>query len=755
LPSHQRSCSRLVAVIATAMLLLPAFAASAGAATLGGTVTGQPTKGEAEGLAGVQVSVHLAGSEEAAASTSTGADGQYALEVPSGVYEVSFEPGTSAYKATTVHEVEVKEARILDVLLASAELVHLTGTVRDASGEPIAGAPLILESKFTPLTRSETAADGSYSFTVSPGTYEFQLYQPGPLPGLPPHWAMQSDEFELSGDETRDVNLPAPSTLTVEALGKGGAAVPGATVRVPEMVGTADLGGYTTSHLRSSDIEAKTGADGRASMLVFNGTSCHCSSPSVSPPADSGYGDTPFAIEAVKGDTTVVVGLAAAGQPEGNEDVEAPRLDELKIEPNVVNPAASSQTVTLFAHITDDLSGFKQGSVVFNSPSGKQQAAGYEFKRVAGDAKGGTYEASVTFKQFSENGTWQIEVIRLSDQTGNERALEPEDIEDRALPHTVIVNGKEEPEEPVDTDPPHLEGLSIDPTSIDTSNAKQPVVVAAIVSDDLSGFETGTVTFASPDREQVLEGGAFELAGSEGEGTYRAVVTFPQGAAPGEWEIAEVRLRDRAGNEVSIPGAEIENAGLPHTVTVKAPPQPPVVTGVSPASGPEEGGTEVKISGFRFSDVTAVKFGSTAAKFEVTSADSIIAIAPPGAGTVDLTVRTSGGASEVNTADRFSYLPRVTLSSAPNPSVQGQKVTFTAQVLTGAGPMATGSVTFADGSTTLAVVTLNGKGIATFSITKLGTGQHQISATYSGDANHLATKSAPLAQVVNKRGPPR
>ena len=115
---------------------------------------------------------------------------------------------------------------------------------------------------------------------------------------------------------------------------------------------------------------------------------------------------------------------------------------------------------------------------------------------------------------------------------------------------------------------------------------------------------------------------------------------------------------------------------------------------------------------------------------------------------------TPAGTSEISAADRFAYLPRISLSSSPNPSTQGQKVTFVAQVLTGAGPPATGTATFSEGTTTLAVVALSDKGEATFTSTKLGVGAHQIVVTYSGDASHLAAKSAPLTQVVNKRGPP-
>jgi large repetitive protein len=55
----------------------------------------------------------------------------------------------------------------------------------------------------------------------------------------------------------------------------------------------------------------------------------------------------------------------------------------------------------------------------------------------------------------------------------------------------------------------------------------------------------------------------------------------------------------------------------------------PVVTGISPASGPLSGGTSVTITGSNFTGATAVSFGGTAAaSFTVSSDTSITAVIP-------------------------------------------------------------------------------------------------------------------------------
>ncbi len=68
----------------------------------------------------------------------------------------------------------------------------------------------------------------------------------------------------------------------------------------------------------------------------------------------------------------------------------------------------------------------------------------------------------------------------------------------------------------------------------------------------------------------------------------------------------------------------------------------PIVTGVSPSTGPPAGGTTVNITGTGFQnngDATVVDFGSTpAASFTVNSDTSITAVSPPGTAVADVTV---------------------------------------------------------------------------------------------------------------------
>ena len=90
--------------------------------------------------------------------------------------------------------------------------------------------------------------------------------------------------------------------------------------------------------------------------------------------------------------------------------------------------------------------------------------------------------------------------------------------------------------------------------------------------------------------------------------------------------------------------------------TYVAPPAIPIVTGISPKTGPAAGGTTVTIIGSGFTGASKVLFGTVAASgFTVDSQTQITAVSPAGSGTVDVRVTTPGGTSVTSNADRFQY----------------------------------------------------------------------------------------------------
>lgn len=91
----------------------------------------------------------------------------------------------------------------------------------------------------------------------------------------------------------------------------------------------------------------------------------------------------------------------------------------------------------------------------------------------------------------------------------------------------------------------------------------------------------------------------------------------------------------------------------------------------------------------------------------------------------------------------------VYLTPGLNPSVYGQPTTFTASVQGASSSVATGTITFRDGSVILGLSPLS-SGSAQFALPILAVGPHAISATYSGDANYQAAASPQVTQNVSQ-----
>ena len=89
------------------------------------------------------------------------------------------------------------------------------------------------------------------------------------------------------------------------------------------------------------------------------------------------------------------------------------------------------------------------------------------------------------------------------------------------------------------------------------------------------------------------------------------------------------------------------------------------------------------------------------------------------------------------------------LSSTPNPSSLGQAVAFTATVT---APQSTtvpaGNITLMDGAVKLASTAVTASGVASFSLSALALGSHNITAVYSGSADANTSTSNTVVQVV-------
>jgi hypothetical protein len=201
------------------------------------------------------------------------------------------------------------------------------------------------------------------------------------------------------------------------------------------------------------------------------------------------------------------------------------------------------------------------------------------------------------------------------------------------------------------------------------------------------------------------------------------------------------------------------------TLAVSATPRP-AVTGVSPATGPTTGGTLLTITGANLAGATAVDFGSTpVTSFLGDTATQITLFSPVGAGTVDVTVTTTGGTSTISSAAQYRYVPSMPLSTflsaVSGSGTFGGAATLTGTLTASAAPLGGKTVTFTltEASTvvTLGTATTDANGVATLTGVSLvgldaGTYPGTLSASFAGDSTY-AGNSASGTLVVKAPAP--
>lgn len=167
------------------------------------------------------------------------------------------------------------------------------------------------------------------------------------------------------------------------------------------------------------------------------------------------------------------------------------------------------------------------------------------------------------------------------------------------------------------------------------------------------------------------------------------VTTTTSAAAPG---LVDVRITTPAGTSAT-------SAADHYTFVTPA----PTITNVSPNTGSTAGGDTVVITGTTFTGTSNVAFGVTNTSFIVNDDSHITAPSPAhAAGTVDVRVITSAGASAIVTADHFTYTsptptptpsPTITaVSPTSGTTLGGDSVTVTGTNFGGATAVVFGSV---------------------------------------------------------------
>jgi RHS repeat-associated protein len=143
---------------------------------------------------------------------------------------------------------------------------------------------------------------------------------------------------------------------------------------------------------------------------------------------------------------------------------------------------------------------------------------------------------------------------------------------------------------------------------------------------------------------------------------------------------------------VTTPGGTSAVTAADHYTYVT--PTAPVVTGLGPDQGLSTGGDLVTIIGTGLSGATAVSFGGTPGTGITVLSDNALTVRAPAhaLGTVNVTVTTTGGTSDITPADRFTYVINtgnsgrpVVIGLSPNQGVNPGSATMTTVTIIGSG----------------------------------------------------------------------
>jgi hypothetical protein len=290
-------------------------------------------------------------------------------------------------------------------------------------------------------------------------------------------------------------------------------------------------------------------------------------------------------------------------------------------------------------------------------------------------------------------------------------------------------------------------------TSADLSSSRNPSIFGQSVTftatvtatSPASGTPTGTVTFkagATTLGSDTLSAGTATLTTSTLTGSNHTITAVYSGDASFATSTApSVTQTVNKGATTASVGTAPSPSAFGQSVTFTA-----TIAVTSPASGAPTGTVTFK------DGVTTLGTGTLSAGTATFSTSALTV------GNHAIKAVYNGDANFAASISSF-VTQRVTKGTtttsvvgAPNPSTFGQPVTFTATVAvtSPAAGTPTGTVTFVfDGGSILQSASLSSAGTATFTISTLTVGNHNIKAFYGGDAGLVSSTSSGVKQRVN------
>jgi hypothetical protein len=352
--------------LALSIALLVQITAAAATFQLSGSVkdyVGNP-------IAGTAVDVIDQITSATVVSTTTDSNGSYAVLLPEGTYDIEVTPpASSGFRSSTIPDVSITSDTVLDIVLVPVGNVLFSGVLRDRDGTPVPDVRIILNDGGS----TYTAADGSFSIAVIPGSYRLDLESSGTSDPtrLPSRFSLQGPVIDLSTDRVQDLTLPNV-VLSITVLDPLGNPVPNTDVNLGTNAASFELfpGGLASGTM--SNFEGPpTDAAGVTMLGLLPTTSAQLN---VSPPAGSPFANFSVQDVSITSDKTIIIVLQFIHPP----PVTTASLNPVPISPGVY---PGDVTVTLSASAAP---GFTVTETFYSVDSGPEHTYSSPFL-VSGD----------------------------------------------------------------------------------------------------------------------------------------------------------------------------------------------------------------------------------------------------------------------------------------------------------------------------------------------------------------------------------
>ena len=313
---------------------------------------------------------------------------------------------------------------------------------------------------------------------------------------------------------------------------------------------TEELGHWLDSQIRSTDTAGDEGA--LLSRLLMG--------PELSPEEESSLRSEDDRIQITLASGQVLLA-------EASTDSLAPTIQGLTLGATTLDPSQPGGAYLSAAlRFSDNLSGLSvpdSGSIRFRSTSSNQTWSisfnGYDLQ---GSTLAGTLYASRKLDPFAAAGSWSLDSIQLSDKAGNSfsKFSSSSDwttfLSSSGITQTsfqIAYGPNPAPGTGPDSLPPSIQSFSLDSTSLDPSQPGGAYLSAALrVSDNVSGFNRGSIRFRSPSSGHFhdISLSLDNLQGSTLAGTLYASGKLAPAMRAGSWELDSILLGDKAGNSL-------------------------------------------------------------------------------------------------------------------------------------------------------------------------------------------------------------